>query len=468
MARLLDPKAFGLVAMAGVFLRFATYFANMGMGQAIVQKIDLEEKDIRSAFTSSIILGVFFSALIWIASPLGALFFERPDVIPIIKGLSIAFLFTGLAITSESLLRRNMNFKTLSIINVLAYIFGFGGVGITSALNGLGVWSLVYATLSRSFFNALFCYISVKHTLKLNFIWQDYKKLFSYGSRISLISFFEFIGQSLDTLIIGKVKGPNLLGIYNRALEVGQLPMTYISTSLSKVLFPAFSSIQNNLKKLKNSFLASVSLTSYILIPIGFGMSMAAEEIVYTVLGRQWSESIPLFQILALTIPFKFMTSFSGILMDSTARLRSKLIFQIIYILGLMVTFYLIRNLDLIYFTYVLFVFVFARNIAYLIIVKNIVHFTNREIIKMHIPGIITAVAVSIVIFAVKQMTDLLTIPDAVELIIIISFAAITWILMIFVKPNNNIKNEIMSRIEKIEFFKNSVVYKGIVKVFSL
>ena len=467
MARLLDPKAFGLVAMAGVFLRFATYFSNMGMGQAIIQKTDLSKNDIKAAFTSSLLLGGFFGIIIWLTAPLGGLLFDSENVVPIIKVLSLAFVFSGLSITSDSLLKRKMNFKSTSFIEIGSYVLGFGGVGVISALNGLGVWSLVFANLSRSFFTAVFSYALVRHPLSISFKLENYKKLFGYGSKISVISFFEFIGQSLDTLIIGRIKGANLLGTYNRALTVGQLPMTYISDSLAKVLFPAFSSIQSNVKRLKQSFLSSISLASYILIPIGIGMSFASEEIILTVLGPQWTDSIPLFEILAFAIPIKFLSKFSGILMDSTARLKGKLIFQIIWVIGLLGAFLLIKNEELIYFTYVLLGFLFIRNIFYLLLVQKILHFSAKEIISAHFPAILTGLVIGLLITLLKLLLEPLALNVIIELIILVVFAAISWFSMIFIKPNSSVRIEILNKLNKIDFFRNSALYKYLLKNMS-
>ena len=103
MARLLPPAAFGLVALAGVVLRFGSYFAQMGMSQAIIQKPELTEEDIRAAFTSSALLGALFTGAMFVGAPLTRLLFEQPEVVPLVRVMAFGTLVSGLMVTSISL-----------------------------------------------------------------------------------------------------------------------------------------------------------------------------------------------------------------------------------------------------------------------------------------------------------------------------------------------------------------------------
>src|SRR3989337_3318800 len=100
MARLLEPRAFGLVAMAGVVLRFGSYFAQMGVAQALIQKKDVSNEDIRAAFTSALFLGVLFFGLFWIAAPLAVYVFNNEEVIPVLRLMALSFVLTGLSTTA--------------------------------------------------------------------------------------------------------------------------------------------------------------------------------------------------------------------------------------------------------------------------------------------------------------------------------------------------------------------------------
>ena len=113
MARLLSPSDFGLMAMAMVVIKFGDYFSKMGMAQTLVQKPDLSNDDIRSVFTTSIMMGLIFSALMFVFAPMFQYVFESEEVVPVIKVLSINFLLKGLSITALGLLGKELEFKKL-------------------------------------------------------------------------------------------------------------------------------------------------------------------------------------------------------------------------------------------------------------------------------------------------------------------------------------------------------------------
>src|SRR3989304_3879237 len=209
---------------AVMVLRFGSYFAQMGVAQALIQKKDISNEDIRAAFTSTLILGLLFFALAWAIAPLAIYIFDNSEVIPVIRVMAFSFVLTGLSTTALSLLRRNLEFRSLAIIEISSYALGYGGVGVGLAHSGFGVWSLVVAALSQSALSAILSYLFSRHDVSFMFFWKYYKELYSFGSRVSIISFFEFIGSNLDTLAIGHFLGANLLGIYNRALLLVSVP----------------------------------------------------------------------------------------------------------------------------------------------------------------------------------------------------------------------------------------------------
>ena len=287
MARLLEPTDFGMMAMAGVILRFGTYFAQMGVGSALIQKKEISDEDVRAAFTSGLFLGILFFVLVWFCAPFAIFIFDNEKVIPIIRVMALSFVITGLSTTALSLLRRNLEFRSLAITEIISYVLGYGMIGITLAYNGFGVWSLVAGALSQSAFLTILSYMFSRHKLLFIYRWKYYKPLYSFGSRVSIISFFEFLGSNLDTLAIGHFIGAAPLGIYNRAFMLVNLPAQYLTSSFSRVLFPSFSRVQKEIERLKKAYLSTIMLFSAILLPTCLGIAVASQEIVLLVLGRK-------------------------------------------------------------------------------------------------------------------------------------------------------------------------------------
>lgn len=454
MSRLLEPAAFGLVAMAGIILRFGSYFANMGMGQALIQKKELENEDIRAAFTSSLLLGLFFGGGIYLLAPLALYIFDDINVIHIIRVMSLSFLFTSLNTTSVSLLRRRLEFRLLSIVEIFSYVVVYAGTGITLAINGFGVWSIVFAGLSQSLSSAILLYLLVRHDIRLLFNWNRYKPLLSFGGRISFIGFLEFLGSNLDKIAIGHFLGAGMLGLYDRIFILIQMPIQNLTSSISKVLFPALSTIQSETKRLKNIYLSSISLVGYVIIPACVGASVAADELVLVLLGEKWATAIPVFQILAFVTPLNLLSHFGGVVCEARGVLNAKVWLQVIYFMLLAVLFYSFNKYGLIGFAYSLLIAEFIRHISYIFITHSFLQYKFGEAARSYFPPIISAIIIGVAMYLLKQVLIQLAVPMGLRLTIEIPFGALLLIMLMFFNFNRSIRIVLNDRlISKINLF---------------
>lgn len=335
MARLLSPAAFGLVALAGIILRFGVYFANMGMERAIIQKADLTARDVRVAFTSSVLLGVLFAGLLVAGAPLAAGIVQQPEVVPVVRALAVGIVLSGLNATALSLLHRAMRFRALAIMEMLSFAVSYLGLGLLLASRGLGVWALVGASLGQAVLLTVLAYGTVRHSVRLLFSWAAYRPLLAYGSRMSAISFVEFVTMSLDTLLIGRLLGPAALGIYSRGGMLIGLPVYLLSSNVAKVVFPSFSQVQANRARLREVYLSSITLVAMLITPICAGAAVAAPEIVRVMLGPKWMAAVPILQVISLTYVLSAITMFAGVVCDATATLSHKLGLALVCLAGL-------------------------------------------------------------------------------------------------------------------------------------
>jgi lipopolysaccharide exporter len=333
MGRLLAPEDFGLLAMALVFQRFGTYFARLGVGQALIQKAKLTDLDIRVGFTSSMLLGGGFGALVLFAAPLAGALFDTDAVVPVVRVLALTFLIGGFGRVSSSLLRRELRFRALAILEFLTFVVSYLGIGIGLALAGFGVWSLVAVQLAQSLIGAIGAFLIARHPLAPSLDGPTLRALFGYGSRLSIISFLEFIGMSLDTLVIGRTSGQERLGQYNRAYLLVNLPFHQIVEGLSRVLFPSFSQIQDDRPRLLGAYRSSAGGIAAVLLPLSAGLAVAAPEAVMVVIGPQWGAAAAVLPVLAFAGAVNFLSHLGGVICDATATLNRKLVLQLSYVL---------------------------------------------------------------------------------------------------------------------------------------
>lgn len=326
LARLLTPSAFGLVAMAGVFLRFGQYFAQMGVGQAVVQRPELSASDVRTAFTSSLMLGMVFCGLFVALAPLaGALFPHTRGVVTVARVMSLTFVAGGLTATSQGLLRRRFAFRAIALVEIGSYVLGYALVGLALALSGFGAWSLVAASLGQGALAAAAYTLLCRDEVGLGLNVHSFRAIYSFGGRVSLIGFAEFIAANLDTLWTGHYLGARATGLYTRATNIANVPLYYSITSLSRVLLPGLSRIQLERERLRSTYLATITVVGAIVVPIAWGVAGAAHEVIVTLLGGQWVAAVPVLAVLALAVPLYMLMHFGAILCEATATLNVKI-----------------------------------------------------------------------------------------------------------------------------------------------
>ncbi|MBC7731498.1 MAG: oligosaccharide flippase family protein, partial [Bacteriovorax sp.] len=200
LARLLDPAAFGLMAMAGIALRFAGFFAQMGFAQAIIQRQKITAEDTTAALLMALGVGALLYAAMVLAAPLFGEGFRAPELPLLITVLGLSLLLGSLGSLPIALLRRQARFKRVNAIEVFSFIVGYGAVGIVCASRGLGVWSLVAATLSQQALVIAAGFLAVRYPLAWPVPRAAFMQLWGYGSRYSLIGFLEFLSANVETL----------------------------------------------------------------------------------------------------------------------------------------------------------------------------------------------------------------------------------------------------------------------------
>lgn len=329
MARLLDPVDFGLVAIANVSLRFFSYFAQMGIAPAIIQKPKLEEGDIAAALTVSLGISSLFLGLAQVTAPLFEIFFQMTGLCSVIRVLSLNFIIGGFSAVSVGLMQRNTAFRALSMVEVISYISGYGIVGLGAAFHEFGVWALVAAFMTQTTLTALLSYAVIRHPLSFRHSAEQRRHFFSYGGRYSVIGFIEFLTSNLDALVLGKILGAAPAGYYNRALLLANLPVQQPANILTKALFPIMSSIGDQHDKQIISLQLSTLLVGSYAFAVGAGICIAAPDIVTVLLGRKWLDTIPILEMLAWSVGPLYVSHVAGVTLDSMNKLSIKLRIQL-------------------------------------------------------------------------------------------------------------------------------------------
>jgi lipopolysaccharide exporter len=349
LARLIDPAAFGLVALAGLGLRFLSYFAQLGIGPAIIQREKMDDKDIVAALYVSVSVATFFAIIAICLAPYFSNYFAMPKLTPVLRVLALNFIISGFSVVAQSLLRRTMRFKAISIIDVISYTVSYGVIGVSAAYMGLGVWSLVAAVSAQLLFNALLSYFLVRHPIVGKIEMRRYKELFAYGGKYSLIGFVEFFSLTVDALIVGKLHGDVVAGQYTRGQTISQLPIQNIVNLYTKIIFPIMSRKAEGQGNIANYFILSVLAIGLYAFPVGIYMHIYASDIIAILLGKGWGQAAQVMSLFCLLVGFTFLNQICGMTLDVLGEISIKLKIQtsaFIILLLLMSILYPILNIS--------------------------------------------------------------------------------------------------------------------------
>lgn len=297
LARLLNPESFGLIAIAAIFVGFVNLFLDQGFSQAIIQRRELEREHLDTVFWTNVSISVLLTFISIASADLIAKFFTQPDLTSVIRWLSLSFLIGSLNNVQVAILQRNLNFKPLAIRSLIATLGG-GVIGVSMALMGFGVWSLVCQQLANGIIQVLVLWTASDWRPRLSFSPKHFRDLFSFGMNVLGINILNFVVTNGDNLLIGYFLGPVPLGYYNLAYRLLTIVAQLFIGVASSTAMPIFSSIQDDLPRLRNVLYEFVELTNTIAFPVFLGISVLAPELVIVIFGEQWKASIPVMQIL--------------------------------------------------------------------------------------------------------------------------------------------------------------------------
>lgn len=331
LARLLSPTEFGLMGLALVVISFSDIFTDLGFGPAITQKKELSRTDIHTGFTFSIIFGILLFVILWVLSPIIAIFFKNEKLSTILKAISVVLFLRSIITIPLGLMYRNMQFKRLSLIQIISYAIGYGAVGIILAFLGFGVWSLVIAVISQSVLSLILYLIYGKEALGVSFNKQSFKSLLRFGGGYSLSKIFTYAGNKGDKIVIGRVLGVDALGLYERGYQIVKFTASLIGEIIDKVLFSPIARKQDNRELVGKVFLELTYILAVIFFPLSSFIYNNAKSIVFILLGDQWENTIDIVKIMSVSIFFLISTRVGATVAKSLGDVYRRAVRSFIY-----------------------------------------------------------------------------------------------------------------------------------------
>ena len=299
LARMLEPSAFGLVALVGVYLGFVTMFVDQGIGVSLIQRQDLKPEHTDAAFWFNLGCAVILClGTMALAGPVSELF-KEPRLVPLLRWSSLGLVIGASSEIHATLFTKAMDFRRPVIRALIASAVG-GAMGVGMALAGCGVWSLVGQQLTGAIAGSIFLWSMSTYRPSLRFSLPHLRELFGFSSLAFVTSILWYFSTRLDQIIIGRFAGMPMLGLYAIAGKIPSVANTVTQQPLAIVSLPSMSRLQDDHGKMRQIVYQGVELNAVISFAIFVGLAAVASDLVPLLFGAKWAGAAVLCSLLSL------------------------------------------------------------------------------------------------------------------------------------------------------------------------
>ncbi|MBB2148475.1 lipopolysaccharide biosynthesis protein [Pedobacter gandavensis] len=342
LARILSPAEFGLIAMLSIFIAVGNSLLDGGLTSSLIRTTEVTQKDCSTVFYFNLIGSILIYGILFLSAPFIARFYEQPVLTNVVRVYGISLIINAFFGIQQTLLVKEMKFKTMTMIQVPSVIGG-GMVGIILAKMGYGAWSLVWMSLITSLISTILHWYCSSWRPILLFDSESFKSHFHYGYKLTLSSLIDKLYQNIYTIIIGKFYMPAQLGFYSRADSISQLPIGVISSAINKVTFPMFVNISHDNEQLVYVYRKVMLQVLFWMAPTLIALCVIAEPLFRLMLTDKWLPAVPYFQILCLAgIPYPIHAYNLNILKvkgQTHLFLRLEMIKKVLCVIGILCVF---------------------------------------------------------------------------------------------------------------------------------
>ena len=330
LARLLDPKDFGLVGMVTAFTGALGWFRDFGLSAAAVQRIDITPAQHSTLFWINVLFGALLALVTLAAAPAIAAFYQEPRLVWVAALLGTAFLFNAVGIQHSALLQRQMRFTAMAVIGLVSLTAGTA-VGIGGAAIGYGYWALVASSVITPLVASIGFWLSTGWVPGMPRRRVGIRSMMYFGGTLTLNGIVAYIGFNADKVLIGRFLGVDAIGIYGRGFALASMPTDNFTSAVGEVAFSALSRLQDDPARLRSYFLKGFSFVLGLTLPITIACTLFADDVVLVLLGPKWQGSTEIVRLLAPTIAVMAVINPMGWLISSLGLVRRSLKIALVF-----------------------------------------------------------------------------------------------------------------------------------------
>lgn len=299
LAKLLSPVEFGIVAMAGSLVVLVNVVSELGLGDAILQRQELDLEHLDTAFWTGISSAGLCALIVYLLAPWIAALYGQAEVTDILRALTPLFIFQGLTAVPQSVMQRTYQFRQLALRSLVGTLVG-GTVGLVCAHQGAGPWSLVAQQLTAGAIGVVGLWCFSKWRPRRRWALAKASELLAFGRSVLGARVLNVAASKLDDLIVGLFLGPVALGVYSVACRMLLALEQLFCQGIDAIALAAFSRAATDIPEIQRLFQAATRAAAVLAAPVFCGVAILAPELIRATLGERWIVSAPVLQILLI------------------------------------------------------------------------------------------------------------------------------------------------------------------------
>ena len=316
LARLLDPKDFGLVGMVTAVTGMFSLIKDVGLSTVTIQRVTITNEQVSMLFWINVLVGLLQMIVTMALAPALAFFYSEPSLFWVTTALAAGLLFDAAGVQHAALLQRQMRLISLTTIELFSCVASIV-VGIGLAMSGFGYWALVGMSVMAPAAYTAGVFWTMRWVPERPRRQVGFGSMLRFGGTATLSILVNYVATNLEKVLLGRFWGAESLGLYGRAYQLVSLPTENINTAFGGITFPLLSRLQHDPNRFKSYFLNGYAVFISLIFPISATFALFADDIIFLFLGPKWKDTVVLFQLLtpmiiglALTRPFgQFLNS---------------------------------------------------------------------------------------------------------------------------------------------------------------
>lgn len=327
LARLLMPEDYGLMGMMAVIISVSESLIDAGLAGALIKKKIVSRIDYSTLSLYNIGISFFLYFLVFISAPYISLFYRTSILTNLLRLYALIVVIESFSIVPKTILIRNLQFKKYSLVTLLS---GVGGLvtAIFMAVNGMGVYSLIWQYVISSTILTILLYILTSYKPSLAFSKESFIKMFGFGFNTTMANVLRGGTENVFINVVAKISTLTTTGFFNQSYKLQSVITSISNTIIDGALFPILSREDDDSIIRHSIKISSLSFT--LISALVFLLIIDADMVVYIVLGEKWMDSTPYLRILLCWGLIQMGTSLNRNLLKSLAFTSSILRFEII------------------------------------------------------------------------------------------------------------------------------------------